>query len=52
MSRADSIAGQERRSLLVERPSLPRRALRLSLLVAGTVVLFTAALSLAVLLSR
>lgn len=52
MSRADSIAGLERRSLLVEQPSLPRRLLRLSLLVAGTVLLFTAALSLIVVFTR
>ncbi|MBK6684461.1 MAG: hypothetical protein IPG45_08295 [Deltaproteobacteria bacterium] len=52
MSRADSIAGQSRRSLLAEQPSLPRRLLRWSLLVATTVLLFTAALSVIVLLSR
>lgn len=48
MARAESIAGQERRSLLVERPSLPRRILRLVVLVGGTVLLFTGALAVVV----
>jgi hypothetical protein len=53
MARADSLAGRERRaSLLAEKPSPLKQAIRVIVLVGAAILIFSGILSVAVLLAR